>query len=394
MAPPTIDLSFLQVPGAFKRVVTVTAVFALLGTVYALLAPRWYQSVLGVVPAKQQKGGLSSLLGSDLGGLAAGLDVASVGGGGADAQRIMAVLQSTAVSDAVIAKLDLKARYDEKYQESARDELWRHCEVKALAKPNLVTLTCEDKDPKFVQQMLEHFAEVGNEVFQRVNVSTAGEEVRTMEKRVAELRAQADEVASRMRAFQEKHQIVDLESQARALVSSVALLNSQRIAKQMELDYAQRFSAADESSSRQLRSQLSVVDEQLREMELPAGSLPGSPSAAPGAKRKGTGLFPAALEVPALRAEFEKLYRDRKVAEATLIFALDRLESARAAKARDVSTFVVLDPPTVPERRHRPKRLAWILGSLALGLVAGVGREWWRSGQMARALAPVPRQGP
>jgi uncharacterized protein involved in exopolysaccharide biosynthesis len=159
----------------------------------------------------------------------------------------------------------------------------------------------------------------------------------------------------------------------------VALLNSQRIAKQMELDYAQRLSSPDEASSRQLRSQLSVVDEQLREMEMPAGSLPGAPAAAPGSKRKGTGLFPAALEVPALRAEFEKLYRDRKVAEATLIFALDRLESARAAKARDVSTFVVLDPATLPTRKSRPGTMESTLVGALLGIALGVALEWWRA---------------
>ena len=62
---------------------------------------------------------------------------------------------------------------------------------------------------------------------------------------MAELRRQADEAAARMREFQEKHQIVDLDSQARAVVTSVAAVNAQRIAKQMELDYARTFSSAD-----------------------------------------------------------------------------------------------------------------------------------------------------
>jgi hypothetical protein len=95
--------------------------------------------------------GLSSLLGGDAAGLAAGfLD----GAGGADVARIAAVLQSIAVTDAVIAKFDLRTRYSEKYQETTRDELWKHCDVKVLPKPQLVQLLCEDKDPRFAQQML------------------------------------------------------------------------------------------------------------------------------------------------------------------------------------------------------------------------------------------------
>ena len=83
-------------------------------------------------------------------------------------------------------------------------------------------------------------------------------------------------------------------------------------------------------------------------------------------------MFPAALDVPALRAEFERLYRDRKVSEATLVFALDRLEGARAAEARDVSTFVVLDPPPLPTRRSRPRRSRIAVPRRILGLALSV----------------------
>jgi tyrosine-protein kinase Etk/Wzc len=331
------------------------------------------------VPAKPQKAGLSGLLGGELSSLAAGME----GGSGADAQRILAVLKSVAVSDAVIARFDLKKRYDERYQENTREELWRHCEAKVLAKPSLVQLTCEDKDPRFVQQMLAYFAEVGNEAFQRVNVSTASEEVRTMEKRVGELRAQADEAAVRMREFQEKHQIVDIDTQARAVVASAAMIQGQRLGKKMELEYARGFASADEPGAQRLRSEISVMEDALRDLEQPREIAPQ----ATGKGARGSGMFPPALTVPALRAEYEKLYRDRKVAEATLIFALERLESARAAQARDVSTFAVLDPPTVPERRHRPKRMLILAGALVAGALAGAGREWWRSHRLARAMA-------
>lgn len=379
---PSRHLDFLTSVAARKRILAVTAVAAVVGAAYGLLAPRWYRTVLAVVPAKQQRGGLSSLLGGDLGSLAAGMDV---GGSTADAQRIAAVLQSVAVTDAVIDRFGLMERYDQRYREKARDEVWKHCEVKVLPKPNLVQLSCEDKDPRVVQQMLEHFATVGNEVFQRVSSGSAAEEVRVMERRVAELRTQADEAAAQMRDFQVRHRIVDLDSQARAFVGAMAQLEAQRIAKQMELGWVRRFSSADEPAARQLGAQLSVVEEQLRDLETPSEELPGPAARSASGGRAGKGPFPAALEVPALRAEYEKLLRNRKVVEATLVFALDRLESARASKARDVSTFQILDPPTVPTRKSRPRGSETTLAGAFIGLLAGVLGEWW----LARR-----RQGP
>jgi uncharacterized protein involved in exopolysaccharide biosynthesis len=98
-------------------------------------------------------------------------------------------------------------------------------------------------------------------------------------------------------------------------------------------------------------------------------------------------MFPAALAVPKLRAEFEALYRDRKVSEATLIFALERLESAHADAARDTSTFLVMDPPTLPTRHVRPKKSIILIQAFFLGLAAAVALELWRGRQRGAAKA-------
>ncbi|MFT3913799.1 MAG: hypothetical protein QM704_06725 [Anaeromyxobacteraceae bacterium] len=356
----------------------VTAGIAAASVVYVLVAPRWYQVQATLVPARSQRSGgsgIASLLGGDLASLAGGLEAAT--GGGADVQRIAAVLKSDTVTDAVIGKFALKERYSAKYLESAREVLWRRCGVKTLPKPGLVQIACEDKDPQFVKQMVEFFVEKGNEVFSRVNVSSATEEARFLERRVTDLRKQAADSAQAMREFQEKYKIVDLETQTRAVVSAVAGLQTQRINRQLELDFARRFASADESTLRQLRSQIAVVDGQLAELQAAEAASQTTPRS----------LMPPALEVPRLREQFESLYRDRKVSEATLVFALERLESAKANEARDVSTFMVLDPPALPDRHSRPKRTLTVVGMTVLGGLIAFAWEWRRRGGLR--LAPL-----
>jgi capsule polysaccharide export protein KpsE/RkpR len=392
MPSPSFDpRQLLRDRAAMRRVGVVAIACATVGLLYGLFAPRWYRSLVTVVPSKQQRSGFAGALTGDLGSLASLADVSSTPQ--ATAARIAAVLQSVSVTDAVIDKFDLRQRYGERYQETAREALWRHCEVKALPKPGLVQLSCEDKDPRFVQEMLAFFADYGNQVFRRVGVSSAAEEVRFLEKHVTELRQQADASAERMRAFQEEHQIVDLETQSKAVVSALASLNNQRIAKQLELDYARTFSARDEATLQQLRSQLSVMDDQVLALEQAQGGTAGSRERGKAGKRAaGTGLFPAALAVPKLRAQYEILYRDRKVAETSLVFALERLEDARATEARDVSTFLVLDPPALPTRKSRPKGSLSVLAGLVAGLALGVAVEWWRRGGRATVLGARPAE--
>jgi uncharacterized protein involved in exopolysaccharide biosynthesis len=148
----------------------------------------------------------------------------------------------------------------------------------------------------------------------------------------------------------------------------------------MELDYARTYSSPDEATARQLASQLSIMDDQLRDLEEPKEPGPkvrASPSRDLAQDRNG--MFPAALAVPKLRAEYERLFRDRKVAEATLVFALERLEGAKANEARDVSTFQVLDPPTMPDRHSSPRRSETTSMFALVGLVGTVAFEWRRS---------------
>lgn len=376
-SPGGFSLAFLRERAVQRRILVATLAFAVLGFLYATFAPKWYRAALTVVPSTPPKSaGLSSLLGADLGGVAASLGAAV---GGADVARIAAVLKSNTVTDAVIEKFDLKTRYRARYLESARDELWRHCEATALPKPNLVQLSCEDKDPAFVQALLGHFAEVGNQVFRRVGSGSASEEARFLEARVAELRRQAEAAGDRMRTFQETYRIVDIDSQAKAVVAAMAAVNSQRIAKQMELGWSRAYATPEEPSSRQAAAQIAVMEDRLRDLE--AVDVPAADSAA---GKKGPGMFPKALAVPKLRSEYERLYRDRRVAEALLVFATERLEGARANEARDVSTFQVMDPPQIPARPARPKRGETTFVAAMIGFMAALGFEGvraWRAGR-------------
>jgi tyrosine-protein kinase Etk/Wzc len=331
-----------------------------LACLYGLLAPSWYTARLSVVTLKRSASGLMGQGASELRELGAALP----GLPSSDTDRVAAVLQSDSVTDAVIAKFDLRKRYDEKYLETAREELWKHCAVRVQNKGDVVILTCEDKDPAQAQAMAAFFGEFGNDTFRRVDRTSASEEVRFLEAHLEELRAQARKAHDAVRAFEEQNKIVDIGEQAKAVVSQIATLRAQQVSKELELSYAKGFTASSESSSVQLRRVLAVLA--AKEKALSEGE--GGKSAE---------LFPPALAMPAMRAKAIELELDRKFYEQSVIITMERLENARGNQARDVSTFQVLDAPVLPGYRSRPKRLFIIaLGALA-GLLLGIA---WRYG--------------
>jgi capsule polysaccharide export protein KpsE/RkpR len=359
---------------------------AVLSVGYASFAPRWYQSRLVAVPTASRSPSLS-LNAEGVGG-SADVDLS----GNSEVERIAAILQSGAVSDAIVEWLGLQKRYGVAFADRARAALWSHCGVTTDRKAKLVTLACEDQDPQFAQTLVTRLGERANEVLRSIGATSGGEEARFLERRVVEVQREADDAAQSLREFEESNKVVDLDAQSRAVVSSLSSLRGQQISKELELRYMKGFSSPSESSAGQLRRQLGVIAGQLHALEQapeapradaePRVSAPaqGAPQAARKAEAE---MFPPALLLPGLQYEMSQRVRDRNLSEGNLILLKQRLEMAKAAAARDISAFQVVDAASLPSSKHRPRGTLALAAGLALGLLAGVA--WAFGGRYARA---------
>jgi capsule polysaccharide export protein KpsE/RkpR len=334
------------------------------GIAYSLLATPWYSASLAVIPSQRSSNPAGLLMG-ELPGIEA-LGVSS----STDVQKIQAVLNSTSVADAVIEKFELKKLYETDVQEFARKELKDHCVTVVDRKSGVVTLTCEDRDPKRAQEMAAYFGEVGNAVFGRISASSAREERRFLEQQVAKARADVDDASNKLRVFQETNRVVDLGEQSKAVISAMASIEGDLVSKQLELSYLKEFSSSSSGSVTQLRQQIAILESKLVELEMATTAIrpptAGSGSAGPDAK-----FFPEAMRVPELRFQLEQLFREQKIKETVFFLLTQRHETARVDEARDTSTFQILDQPTLPQFRSRPRRKKVVLLSTAVALIAG-----------------------
>ncbi len=371
-SPPALDVVML-VSRRWRTMGVLGAIGLAVGVGYVIFAPKWYEARLTVVPSQRSKDVTSALTAS----------LPIIGGvGGAmqdDLQRIHAVLTSRSVADAVIEKFDLTSRYGTDYLERAREELWEHCVVNFDRKSVVVELTCEDHEPEHARQMASYFGEVGNKVFGRISVSSAGEERRFLEAQVLRARHEVDAASEAVRKFQETHRIIDLAEQSKAVISAMASLQGQLLSKRLELDYVSGFASRTEAGVTQLREQIAVMEAQLATLE--AGRATPKAVSSAGAAPGGS-FFPGAMDVPALRVELEQLFRHQKVQETVFLMLTQRLEMARVDEARDTSMFQILDRPKTPTYRSRPKTTKIAAAGLFVGLAGAavwiLGPAWWR----------------
>jgi capsule polysaccharide export protein KpsE/RkpR len=377
-SPPSLD-----VLGALLKRWKTIALFVFVGSVGGLavgfLTPRWYEATLTVVPSTRSQSQLQAALASKL---PDALDPTST-----DSQRILAVLNSVSVADRVIDRFNLGATYETEFREHTREQLHKHCKASAEKKSGVVILRCEDKDPNRAMQMAGYFGEVGNEVFRRVSSTSAQEESRFLEAQVAKARKDVDDASRKLREFQEKYKVIDLPEQSKAVISAMASVKGELMTKQLSIQYLTSFSSASESSVVQLRQQIQILEDQLNELETNRAPNDGKgwapPKPAPSA---GSGtqpdFFPEAASVPNLRFELEQLLRQQKIYETVFFLMTQRHEMAKVDAARDTSTFQILDYPTLPTYKSRPKKAKIaLIGMLAGGMVGALvvlGPLWLR----------------
>lgn len=344
------------------------ALGAALATAYAFVATEWYSATLTVVPSQRSQDIAAMSLSAKL----PGLESFST-----DVQRIQAVLASTSVADEVIARFALRERYGAAHLEQARAALQTHCVIGVDRKSSVVVLTCEDVDPQHAMDMAKAFGEVGNKVFGRVSVSSAREERVFLEGQVAKARRDVDDSSRKLREFQEQHKIIDLPEQSKAVIGAMAQIKGELVSKQIELSYLSGFSGRGESNVQQLQQQIAVMEAKLQQLEAARG---GPPAGAGSAVT--SSFFPNAMNVPQLRFELEQLMREQKLQETVFGLMTQRFEMARVDEARDTSSFQILDSPTLPTFRSRPRRrqifMAGVVAGLALGAAWILVPLWWR----------------
>jgi uncharacterized protein involved in exopolysaccharide biosynthesis len=352
------------------------------GSGYYAWVPQWYEAEILIVPNSKpsEMSAARNLLGNlpfDIGGASPF--------GQSDVDRIAVILESRSVTDAIIAKFDLIQRYHAGKIERTRKAVWSHCATVVEKKPNVVRLTCEDTEPEVARDLANAFGQQGDAAFRRIAVAAAHEERAFLEKRVAEAKHDLEESSEALRRFQETHKIIDLPEQGKAVVSGMAALESDLISKRLELSYARGFATNDEASVAQLRRQIAILSAELQTLQDKRSAEPNA--AAP--PRSGSELFPPAMELPALRAELETLFREHKIRETVFLMLTDRFEARKLDEARDLSTFSVADDAALPTFRIRPTLRVVPVGmlvGLVLGIVIVILPAWWSDLRRRAAL--------
>ena len=342
-----------------KTVFYTTGVFAVVAVVVVLLLPQWYTANVILLPP-QQNSSLGSAIASQLGSL--GSMAALAGAGGINLKNpndmYVAMLRSQTVEDGMVNEFDLQREYRKKWLSDARKTFEGHTTVDGSGKDGLIHISVEARSPDRAAQLANGYVEEFRKLSKTLAVTEAQQRALFFEQQLLQAK---NNLASAEVALQKTEQttgLIELDSQAKALIASAASLRAQIAAKEVQIEAMQTFASGGNAQLIEAQQELESMRAQLAKL----GGAEDNPNALIVPKGK---LTEAGLE-------YVRKLRDVKYYETMFDILARQFEIAKLDEAKEGSLIQVVDPAIRPDKRSFPKRTLIVVLSTIAGFVIGI----------------------
>ncbi len=356
---PEVEVSLLDllvILAANKRFIFRFVLGAfVLAIVVSLLLPVRYEAKVVLLPPSQNSSVGSALLGQ-LGNIGSLGSLAALTGGLSmknPADMYLALLTSRTVEDAMIQRFGLMKEYQEKRISDARKELEHRTTAVSGAKDGLIRLTIEDHDPQRAAELANGYVEEFRKLSASLAITEAARRRLFFDQQLQQAKDSLTVSEEAMRKTQQSTGVLQIDSQARALIESAAVLRAQVVAKQVQIQSMRSFAADDNPELILARQQLAALEAQLQQV---AGS----------ASDTGSDINLSKGRVTQAGLEYLRRYRDLKYNETVFELLAKELEIAKLDEAREGAIIQVVDAAVPPDKKSSPHRTLIVIGTTIL----------------------------
>ncbi|WP_426078141.1 GumC family protein [Janthinobacterium sp. PSPC3-1] len=331
-----------------KLIIGLPLIVAIAAAGLSFAMPDVYKASSKFLPPQQAQSGAAALL-SQLGGAATGL-----AGIKNPNDLYIGMLRSRTIADKLIGQYDLKKIYNTKSMEQARRILESNTTI-AVGKDGLITIDVEDQDRKRVALLTNSYVDELFQLTRVLAVTEASQRRMFFEKQLELSKNNLANAEMTLKGALDTHGVINVDSDSRAIVETVARLRAQISAKEIQLNSMQAFVTTNNQDYKRAQQELNSSRAELSKLENGRPSLAGE-SASDDKKQIGLANI--------------KLLRDVKYYQMLYELLAKQYEVARLDEAKDTSMIQVLDIAIEPEKKFKPKRALMTLMAAALALFA------------------------
>jgi uncharacterized protein involved in exopolysaccharide biosynthesis len=357
----TISLFDLLIVIAERKrfILWVTAVFAMLALVIALLLPNRYTATVTLM-TPQQNTSMGALLASQMGNMG-GMAALATGGNllKNPNDTFVGLLTSRTVEDAMVRHFGLMEEYDKKYLSDARRKFEKRTKVDGSGKDGLIHISVEDHDPKRAAELANGYVEQFRNLSQHLAITEASQRRLFFEQELEQAKNNLAAAEEALKQTEQTTGLIELSGQAKALIESAAILRAQITAREVQIQGMQTYATGENAQLVQAQRELEGLRAQLAKMG-------GSEDSASG------GFIVPKGKVPEASLEYVRKLRDVKYSEAIFEILARQFEFAKLDEAKQGALIQVVDPAVAPDKRSFPLVVPIVIVSALVGFFLGI----------------------
>lgn len=354
------DISLLDVLIRVARrkhiVLWVTAGFALGAAIVSFILPQRFTATVILLPP-QQNSSISATLASQfnaVGGLA------SLAGSSFPFRNpnemYVSMLKSHIVEDAMVRQFDLMREYRKSYLTDARKVFERHTVVDGTGRDGLIHISIEDRDARRASDLVNGYVDQFRLLTQHLAITEASQRRLFFEQDLVQARNNLSGAEEALKQTEMSTGVIQLDSQARALIETGATLRAQISAREVQIEGMQTYAAGENAQLIQAQQELAGLRAQLAKL---------------GGTEESDGLIVPKGLVPEVGLEYVRKLRDVKYYEAVVEILARQFELAKLDEARQGAPIQVVDPAVPPDKRSFPKRTLLVCVATLMGFFFG-----------------------
>lgn len=361
-----------------RLILIVTAVCAIGAVVFSFLTTKRYTATALILPP-QQNSSLGTAIAAQLGSLSPLAGLATGGGLSLKNPNDMYVgmLKSDTVEDAMVKDFGLQQEYHVSLVSKARKDFEHNATVDGDNKDGMIRVSVEDPDPRRAAAMANGYVDAFRKLSESLAITEASQRRLFFEKQLIQAKDNLANAEEALKQTEQSTGLIQLDSQARALIESAASLRAQIAAKEVQIQAMSTYATGENAQLVEAQQELDSLRTQLAKL----GGSETNPDSL---------IVPKGL-VPEAGLEYVRKLRDVKYYETIFDILARQFEIAKLDEAKEGAVIQVVDPAIVPDHRSYPQRSLIVIAATIAGLFLGVVIAFVQAG--LAQLKSDPEQG-
>lgn len=333
----------------WKVITSVTLIVGIITTILAffVIRPEYLSSAIIKASGKTSLG---------LGGLLSSAGIPDLGGLEELTGSVMIkelalyeeILQSRRCLEEVIKKYDLMKEYNYRFmQDAVKDFRENKTYLTKNLKAGTIEIGVYDINPQRAKEIVEYMIELLNTINIEMNVQNAKTTREFIEGRYNEIKNDLKAVEDSLKYFQKNYGFAP-DIVTKTVVQSTVQLEADIEAEKIKLELLKKALAPDES---EVKLQEAKIEAMKKELE----SIKKSNDKSSSLRLK---------DAPDIVLNYMRLVRNVEIQNKLLTYIIPIYEQAKIEEKKEMPSVLVLDYPSLPEYKKRPKRLTLVAISI------------------------------